>query len=93
MKHAVSATQASAAQPITRRAQGPTDCVRASTAMCTLARKTAAPPMKEKITISTTAAGSGQDCGLLSAYRMKTPNGMISVMATSAPPETAMQPR
>ena len=64
MNSAVAAMQASTPQSIACAPLGGTAFSSASTAMCTLARYTAAPPTKENITIMMTEAGSGQASGL-----------------------------
>ena len=56
--------QASTPHCIAARLRGFTALISASTAMCTLARYTAAPPTNENITIMMTEAGSGHDSGL-----------------------------
>src|SRR5919109_1187696 len=91
MKLQVSAIATSTARRSQRRAPSPTASSNARTAMWTLARYTAAPPRKEKTIISRTEAGSGQEAGLFTTYRMKTPYGMMSVMTTRLTPEITMQ--
>ena len=59
--------QSTTPQRMTRCTAGGTAFCNASTAMCTFARYTAAPPRNENITIRTTEAGSGQESGLLMA--------------------------
>jgi len=63
----VEAMHASISHRITRRVLSDTAVTNASTATCTFARYTAAPPRNENITIMMTAAGSGQDSGLFIA--------------------------
>jgi hypothetical protein len=64
MKAAVTPTHRSAPHSMARRSGGRTALSSASTAMCTLARYTAAPPRNENNTIMITDAGSGQDSAL-----------------------------
>jgi hypothetical protein len=63
MNPATSSMQACTPHSIAARLRGPTAFISASTAICWLARYTAAPPMKEKNTIMITEAGSGHCSG------------------------------